>query len=185
VYITNNNLQDQVHFIPIDKRVKDPSTNKTYIILDSGERIIMPETIQSVPAVMLLEQGYKVIYGDEIYSLFQPVVKKQIEKTTDFNMEPTSFSFGDGFSSMGTGVMSDSYSFLDMNSDELGTKGQGGMRQMYNYVGLQDPGLGGDIKTPKDDFDYRNSSDGMSLEALQKQREAEFQNMKTNQDQGM
>ena len=34
---------------------------------------------------------------------------------------------------MGHGVESDTYSFWDQSSEEMLAKGNGGMRQMYNY----------------------------------------------------
>ena len=126
-----------MHFICIDKRVKDPNTGKTYIIMDNGEKIILPENIQSVPAVLLLSDNYKVLYGDDIYNHFRPQVQEAVVQSTQGNMEPSSFSFGGAGESMGMGVSSDNYSFLDMGSDDLGTKGGGGTRQMHNYVGLQ------------------------------------------------
>ena len=74
------------------------------------------------------------------------------------------------------GVMSDSFSFLDQGTEELGTKGNGGQRQMYNYVGTSEND--GTIPTPTDDFDYASSSDnaGMTVEQLQQMREEEFKN---------
>ena len=79
--------------------------------------------------------------------------------------------------------MSDNFSFLDQSADEMGTKGQGGMRQMYNYAGLN--GLeesNSSIQTPKDDFTYeqsgqarnQSSSQGMTLEQLQQMRDDDF-----------
>ena len=67
-YITTNSLQSSLHFISIDKRVQDQS-GRTYIVLDNGEKIIMPENVQSVPAMLLLNQNYKVVYGDAIYEI--------------------------------------------------------------------------------------------------------------------
>jgi hypothetical protein len=36
----------------------------------------------------------------------------------------------------GVGVVSDEFSFLDSSVSELSAQGNGGMRQMYNYVSL-------------------------------------------------
>jgi hypothetical protein len=47
-------------------------------------------------------------------------------------MEPMAFSFGSGLGD----IVSDQYSFLDQDSEELEAKGNGGMRQMHNYVDL-------------------------------------------------
>ena len=172
-YITTNNLQSQLHFICIDKRHQDQQSGKTYIIMDNGERIIMPENVQSVPAMLLLNQNYRVLYGDEIYNTLKPVVKESVRVSTQNNMEPSCFSFQGGGSMLG--VSSDSFSFLDQGAEELGTKGTGGQRQMYNYVGINDTGTG-QIQTPTDDFDYSSETSGMSLEQLQQKREEDFKN---------
>ena len=172
-YITSNNLQSSIHFICIDKRSQDKD-GRIYIILDNGEKIIMPENVKSVPAMLLLNQNYKVIYGDDIYQILKPIAQESVKQATQNNMEPSCFSFDAGGSMLG--VMSDSFSFLDQGSEELGTKGAGGQRQMYNYVGINESS--GTIQTPTDDFDYANNSEssGMTVEQLQQMREEEFKN---------
>tara|TARA_Y100000816_G_scaffold272443_1_gene237889 strand:- start:87 stop:692 length:606 start_codon:yes stop_codon:yes gene_type:complete len=172
-YITSNNLQSSIHFICIDKRSQDQN-GRIYIILDNGEKIIMPENVKSVPAMLLLNQNYKVIYGDDIYQILKPIAQESVKQATQNNMEPSCFSFDSGGSMLG--VMSDSFSFLDQGSEELGTKGTGGQRQMYNYVGIND--TTGTIQTPTDDFDYAKNSEsaGMTVEQLQQMREEEFKN---------
>ena len=91
-YITTNSLQSSLHFISIDKRVQDQS-GRTYIVLDNGEKIIMPENVQSVPAMLLLNQNYKVVYGDAIYEILKPAAKENVKEATKNNMEPSCFSF--------------------------------------------------------------------------------------------
>jgi hypothetical protein len=56
---------------------------------------------------------------------------------TNNNGEPAPFSLTSDF--MGHGVASDTYSFWDQTSDELLAKGNGGMRQMYNYTPANAP----------------------------------------------
>ena len=125
-------LQKDIHFICIDKRTKE--ANKTYIILDNGQKIVFPENITKVPALLLLSQDYKVIYGEQILEFLKPQQQVEIKQATQNNMEPTAFSLGGG-GSFGI-ISSDQYSFLDQGSDELGTTGNGGLRQMHNYVDL-------------------------------------------------
>ena len=71
--------------------------------------------------------------------------------------------------------MSDNYSFLDMDSEELNTKGNGGMRQMHSYVPLNHSDT---ITTPTDDVDYKQDklSGDLTIEKLQQQREQEMSN---------
>jgi len=127
--LSKSNVQKDVHFICIDKRIKD-SNNKTYIILDNGQKIILPENVTRVPALLLLNQGYNVLYGDQILQHLKPKQEVEVRQATQNNMEPMAFSLGGG------DIVSDQYSFLDQGSEELEAKGNGGMRQMHNYVDL-------------------------------------------------
>ena len=154
-YLTSNNLQQSIHFICIDKRKQDTKTGRTYIIMDNGESIIMPENVQTVPSILLLNDNYRVIEGDSIYNYLKPRVEDTVKVSTNNNMEPESFSFSGEAS--GLGVMSDSYSFLDMGADELSTKGTGGTRQMYNYMGLNDTSA--QIQTPTNEFNYQTTGE--------------------------
>ena len=45
--------------------------------------------------------------------------------------------------------VSDHYSFLDQSVDELSTKGNGGLRQIHNYVTINSVD---DIQTPPDNY---------------------------------
>ena len=173
------NVKD-IHFICIDKRVKDES-GKTYIILQNGQKIIMPENVVRVPALLLLNQNYKVIYGDDIYNHLKPQKMAEIKVATKNNMEPVNFQDGFGaFSGFGGGVVSDNYSFLDQSDTELSVKGDGGMRQMHYYVSLNDATANSQMHLPQDDHAYK--SDKMkegetSIESLQRRREQELANL--------
>ena len=127
--LSKSNVQKDVHFICIDKRIKD-SNNKTYIVLDNGQKIILPENVTRVPALLLLNQGYNVLYGDQILQHLKPRQEVEVRQATQNNMEPMAFSLGGG------DIVSDQYSFLDQDPEELEAKGNGGMRQMHNYVDL-------------------------------------------------
>lgn len=173
--LTKANLTNDIHFICIDKRTKDEN-NKIFIILENGQKIIMPENVTRVPALLLLNQGYNVLYGDAILNYFKPKQEKQIKQATQNNIEPMAFSFGSGVSN----VVSDQYSFLDMDSDALSAKGDGGLRQMHNYVDLN---YMDQISTPGDDTDYKKSNkipDGLTVEQLQQQRDQEMQSINGN-----
>ena len=54
-------ISKDIHFICIDKRIKD-NNNKIYIVLENGQKLIMPENVNRVPALLLLTQGYNVLY---------------------------------------------------------------------------------------------------------------------------
>jgi hypothetical protein len=157
-----------VHFICIDKRVKEG--NNVYILLENGQKIIMPPQISRVPALLLLNKNYSILYGEHILENFKQSNDVNVKVATNNNMEPSAFALGNS----GFGVVSDNYSFLDMNSDDLSAKGNGGIRQMHNYVDLN---YNEKISTMQDDADYKGSnkmSPDITIEKIQQQREHEF-----------
>ena len=129
--LSKTSSQNDIHFICIDKRVKE-ANNKTFIVLENGQKIILPENVTRVPALLLLNQGYKVLYGEQILEYLKPRQEVEVRKATQNNMEPMAFSFGGGFGD----IVSDQYSFLDQAPEDLEAKGNGGMRQMHNYMDL-------------------------------------------------
>jgi len=160
----------EIHFICIDKRAQDPNTGKMNIILENGQKIVLPETVTKVPALLLLNDNYRVIYGEEIQKYMKPAQEAVTKQATFNNMEPMAFALGGG----GFGIVSDQYSFLDMDHEELSAKGHGGMRQMHNYVDLQ---YMDKINTPEDEINYKQSNkipEGLTVEQLQQQRELDL-----------
>ena len=175
--VTKTQNTNNIHFICIDKRVKD-TNGKIFIVLQNGQQILMPENVTRVPALLLLNQNYKVIYGNDIYNYLKPQVTQQIQQATKNNMEPINFQ--DGFKSFGGfsgGIVSDNYSFLDQSDNELSVKGDGGLRQIHNYVTLNES-MNLSMKLPQDDFEYNKIKEGeLSVEALQKRRDEEVANI--------
>jgi len=129
--LSKSNVQKDIHFICIDKRVQEAG-NKTFIVLENGQKIILPENVTRVPALLLLNQGYQVLYGEQILQHLKPRQEVEVKQATQNNMEPLAFSFGGGFNN----IVSDQYSFLDQAPEDLEAKGNGGLRQMHNYVDL-------------------------------------------------
>jgi len=170
---------NNIHFVCIDKRVKD-TNGKVFIVLQTGQKLLMPENVTRVPALLLLNQNYKVIYGDDIYKHLRPQVTQEIKQATKNNMEPINFQDGfDTFGGFSGGIVSDNFSFLDQTDNELSVKGNGGLRQIHNYVTLNDS-INLTINSPQDDFEYKTDKlkEGeTSVEALQRRREEELSNI--------
>jgi len=181
--LSKSNIQKDIHFICIDKRTKD-ANNKTYIILDNGQNIILPDNVTRVPALLLLNQGYNVLYGEKILEFLKPRQEVEVRKATQNNMEPMAFSFGGGG---GFGdIVSDQYSFLDQAPEDLEAKGNGGMRQMHNYVDLNYSDRV-TMQTPADETEYKKGAnrigeDGSKdlMAKIQAQREADIKNITGN-----
>ena len=142
--ISQSQIKDDMHFICIDNRRKKPN-GVTNIILENGQEILLPPTVTKVPALLLLNRGNRVVFGNEIDNYIQPIKEKVQEKASMFNGEPSAFAFGGA----NFGVASDNFSFLDQNSEELSAKGTGGMRQQHHYAALD---INDTIETPPDDY---------------------------------
>lgn len=169
--LSKTQMSKDIHFICIDNRVRE--NGKIFIQLQNGQKIIMPENITKVPALMLLNQNYKVLYGEEINQFFKPRQEAIVKQVTHNNLEPTSFSLGSG----GFGIVSDQYSFLDMHPDSLTAKGDGGIRQMHNYVTLEYVDKFNAVE--EDNSNAKNASrmtEG-EIEKYQREREQDFSSM--------
>jgi hypothetical protein len=179
--LSKSQAQSDIHFICIDKRVKD-SNNKTYIILENGQKIILPENITKVPALLLLNQGYQVLYGEQILQHLKPRQQQEVRQATQNNMEPMAFSLGGG-GNFGN-IVSDNYSFLDQDPDELKAEGNGGMRQMHNYVDLN-TAFNGQVSTHGSNEDFNTTIRGskkMSDDAANTQMETKLKQMQEQRD---
>ena len=112
---------------------------------------------------MLLNKDYEVLFGDDINRHLQPQQQQITQVATQSQGEPMAYSLGGG------SVVSDNYSFLDMTSDDLSAKGNGGVRQLHNYATLD---FNDSINTPNEDYDPNKVNDG-DLEKYQRDRDAE------------
>lgn len=148
--LSKYDMSNKVHFICIDGRIN--KNGETYAVLQNGQEILIPKNITAVPALLLLNQQYLVIYGvSEIINYFQKGMDQQIREATKNNMVPMSKGQSqsqrqsqsqsqerdyDGFGGFFTssGVVSDNFSFLDQDEVELTAKGNGGLRQMHHYA---------------------------------------------------
>lgn len=130
--LSKSNFKNDIHFICIDRRVKS-TDNNTYVILENGQQLLLPNTITKVPALLLLSGEYKLLFGDQIMEYLKPIQQSEIAQSTMNNMEPIAYALGNR-GAFGGDVMSDQFSFVDQTSEELSVKGNGGSRQMHNYV---------------------------------------------------
>jgi len=167
--LAKSNIKEELHYLCIDKRVKG-ATGSWYIVLENGENIIMPPQVNRVPALLLMKQGHQVLYGDQILSHLQPRDTAINMVATNNNGEPSPFSLNDDCIG-GYGVASDTFSYWDQSSDDLSAKGNGGMRQLYNYATIDS-----DIRIDAPKEDYTPDKIGsVSLENLQQTRNTDIQ----------
>tara|TARA_Y100000389_G_scaffold202673_1_gene248677 strand:- start:638 stop:1252 length:615 start_codon:yes stop_codon:yes gene_type:complete len=170
--LNKSNLQSTLNFINIDKRVI--RNNSIYIILNDEKELLLPVTITKVPALLLIDNGHQVLFGNQIYQHLQPKEKQYKQDITN-NDEPSSFSLDNNICSI-YGVVSDNFSFLDQSSDSLNAKGNGGLRQLYTYSTIND-NYSNSIETPKEDY-TPDKIGNVSMDKLQIQRETDIKLIK-------
>jgi hypothetical protein len=168
--LSKSQVSNEIHFLCIDKRVKS-GTGAWHIITETNEKVLLPPQVNRVPALLLLNKGHQVLYGDQILQHFQPKNVALNNEATNFNGEPNAFALGRESMGSGFGVASDNYSFLDQSPDELSAKGNGGMRQLYNYATID---IVDKIETPPDNYSP-DKVGSVSLEKLQQQRNSDIQ----------
>ena len=160
--ISKSSVKKDMHFVCIDKRVKREN-GATYIILENAQEILLPPTVNKVPALLLLNRGHQVLFGVDINKYIEPAHVVSQNVATKNNGEPLAFSISN---SLGYGVASDNYSFLDQESSELTAKGNGGLRQKHHYATINDSDC---IETPPDNYSA-DTIGNVSMEQLQQKR---------------
>jgi len=160
-FISTSNSKKEMHFINIDKRVKK-NNGATYVILENGQELLLPPTINKVPALLLLNKGHQVLFGGDINKHLDSANIIHTNPTVKANGEPMAFSMNNG----GFGVASDNYSFLDQDPESLSARGDGGMRQQHHYASLD---YNCNIDTPPDTY-APDKIGQVSMEQLEQKR---------------
>lgn len=139
--LAKSQIKNNYHYVNIDKRRKD-AQNTVYIMLENGSEVILPSIVTKVPALLLPSHGNRILYGGEIMTYLQ----SSESQANQIHDDPEPFHLS---SNIYDNICSDNYSFLDTSFDDLTAKGNGGVRQMHNYVSLNNNPL---ISTPQDDY---------------------------------
>ena len=169
-YLSKTNMTSKINFICIDSRKKDPMNGQTLITLENGKKVALPPNISSVPSLLLINQNYKVLLGDDIFNHYAPTVQTESVYATRGNGEPQAFQLKpSGLSN--ANVISEQFTFYNMTPEELSAKGRGGQRQMYNYTSVSQSNQF--IQTPPDTYRPDKLGSGVTIDKLQQQRNAE------------
>tara|TARA_Y100000389_G_C17461788_1_gene522333 strand:- start:3357 stop:3962 length:606 start_codon:yes stop_codon:yes gene_type:complete len=163
--LVKSNLSNKISYVCIDKRKIDPATNQTKIILENGNTVMLPPNIKSVPSLLLVNQQFKLIVGDDIVKHYHKDIKKNINKATNNNGEPLGYhiiNYGN------SNITSEFFTSYDLTPDELSAKGNSERRNMHNYVSVDnDLQL---IETPPDTYTADKISSDVTLDTLQQKR---------------
>ena len=170
-FLTKGGFTESISSICIDKRIRHPKTNQILIVLEDGKQAPMPPNIQSVPALLLVNDNYKLILGNDIIRHFEPKMKAKLASANFGNGEPLAYAINSSASAGGSNIVSEQFTFYDMSPEELSAKGRGGQRQMYNYMPAGQDVLA--IPTPPDTYRPDKIASGVTIETLQMQRNTE------------
>ena len=165
-FLTKGGFTESLSSICVDKRSRHPKTNQIMILLEDGRQAPMPPNIQSVPALLLVNQNYKLVMGNDIIKHYEPRMKEKLASANFGNGEPLAYTLNTG--SGGSNIVSEQFTLYDMTPEELSAKGKGGQRQLYNYVPVGQDSMY--IPTPPDTYRPDKVSNSVTIESLQTQR---------------
>lgn len=167
-----------IHFINIDKRIN--KNGNMYALLDNGQQFHIPRSIDNVPAIIILNEGNNILFGNSIYHYFGFNLmlnggtqvgnsRQQVQQKND----PEPFTF-EGMAGSKIGITSDKYSFLDIDSNDMLAEGSGGLSQLHTYITLNDYENGNlRINTPEDSGEGPKIT--VDINKIQEQRAADVQ----------
>ena len=137
----------------------------------------MPPNIQSVPSLLLVREGYRVILGDDIIQHYQIDANRETKKKISNQIhEPigTELFLSNG----GMNIRSEQYTEFNLTPDELSAKGSSNRRNLYNYVSVNDDIIS--IQTPPDTYQPDKVDSGITVDTLQQKRMDEIESKQQN-----
>lgn len=164
IQIAKSGVKEEINFICLDKRKTENGSN--YAILENGKKVLIPNSINVVPSMILLNYGNKIITGPEIINFLSETIVKSISKATQGQMEPACYSINE------MGGLSDPYSYLDISADDMLAKGSGGMKIAHDYSFITN---NVSIETPPESSkpsDYKLST--IDIDSIKKNRDREI-----------
>ena len=165
-FLVKGNLTGKINFLCIDTRERS-NDNQMYIVLEDGKRVTMPPNVQSVPSLLLVRQGYRVILGYDIIAHYQVDANTETKKKQSNQIiEPIGTSLMT--SSGGMNIISEPYTSFNLTPDELSAKGNSGRRNMHNYVSANDDIIS--IQTPPDTYHPDKVDKNITVDTLQQKR---------------
>ena len=167
-FLSKGGLTNEINAFCIDKRTKDPKTNQTIILLEDGKKASLPPNLQSVPALLLINDNYKLILGDDIIKHFEPMMKEKLASADFGSGEPIGFAMQDFSGATKSNIVSEQFTYYNLTPEELSAKGVGGRRQMHNYVTAKQDQMF--IETPPDEYKPNKLDENVTVDKLQQQR---------------
>lgn len=183
-YLAKNGMTDKFNFICIDRRTRDQFTQQTYVYLERGSKALLPPNVHRVPTLVLINEKYRSVVGDEIYGyleMLKSAPRKAVAAATGgggggqmiMGGEPSGYVLGS--SAGGVNIVSETFTYYDASPEELLAKGTGSMRQMHNYAPVTIHEIMKPIFTPEETYRPNKVGGDVTLDSLQQQRNDELQ----------
>lgn len=167
-FIRENSLIDKMACVSIDKRFRDPVSGQFTIELENGKRVILPPNVHSVPALLVIKDNYRAIFGGEIVTYLTPITKASA--MTEYNGEPMGYVMGAAAANYN--IVSEQFTSYDMSPEDLSAKSNSNTRPIYNYVSANHA-MSYTIPTPPDTYRPDKLDESATIDNLQKQRNSE------------
>ena len=169
--LVKSKMNEKVSFICIDKRKKNNQDNQIYIELENGSQLVFPPNVHSVPALLLVKENYRVLYGDDILQRYHTDMKNNNSNIVKTNGEPIGYRLNNSIG--GTNITSEQFTDYSLQPDDLSSKSTSKMRSMYNYVSVNDNNIF--IETPDETYKPDKISNDITVDSLQQKRIDEIQ----------
>ena len=144
-FVRRNNFIDKLDFHCVDNRIQDPKTGIMYIISENHKtKTPLPPHIQEVPALLLVREHYRVILGKEINHFLAPQLKNVFSEVATPQPTPLTSSTDTAFSMYGD----------------------------YSVNGAADKKEY--IETPPENFVSNKIGESVTIDLLEKQRNADL-----------
>jgi len=132
----------------------------------------MPPNLHSVPALLLVNQKYRFLLGDDIVKHYHPDILEKKNAATSVHGEPVGFPLlnGGGAAALAatSNVVSEKYTMYNMTPDDLSAKGTSNKRSLYHYASAADEIMA--IHTPPDTYRPDKVSNNVTVDNLQQKR---------------
>ena len=162
--LSRNYTAKDICYICIDKRVRNQDGTKS-VVLDNGQLVPLPPNITHVPSLMLLNNGFNLVQGDgPILGELLPNGQNNVSSLGGFtNAEPMAFSASE------MNGMSDNYSYLSLDSNQMSAQGNGGLSMMHGFAHIDQMDF---IETPQEN---QGKGANVDMERLKRERDSQIQ----------
>lgn len=167
-FIVKNNLIESLTCFNIDKRTRDVHNNQMFLILDNGQKVSLPPTVNSVPALLCVNNNYVVLSGySKIVEYLEPFIKLNAQSSSILANENEPISYRLESYTANSNIVSEKFTDYNAPPDILSAKGVGKDRNLHNYVGVDTNIV---INTPEDKYKPDKISSDVTIDKLSQLR---------------